>query len=395
MNINPPFAISIITLIAFICIAILLKPEKRYKSVLLILLGGLLIEFKVYAGVILLFALLFLSIEEIAFKRNFSWIKLSIPIFIISLLLFFHQGFATVSLIEFKPFWLIHSMVDIADRLGWTRLSLARQAYFSQGIWVKYTLTELLGFVIFVVGNLGTRIIGLPYAIKVWKGELLRMGRFCLMFWMSIIAFLLPLVFVQKGNPWNTIQFFYYFLFFSSLFAGCVFFILWKKNILGKVVVVLGLLITPISSIPTFRNGFYPNPPAKVTVDELEALNFLSENEGIVITNPFTPTLKDNYQTPYPIYAYESTSYISAFTGRQVYLADVMQQEILGTEYKDRLSKSHSFFSNDSTDKKTFLEENNIRYVYLLKGYNINLGMYDFLDVVFENSEVVIYAFGK
>lgn len=33
-----------------------------------------------------------------------------------------------------------------------------------------------------------------------------------------VTSFIIPTLFVQKGTAWNTIQFFYYFLFFSNIF---------------------------------------------------------------------------------------------------------------------------------------------------------------------------------
>jgi len=372
MNINPPFAISLVLLIAAALVfSVFEKRKDLASSLILIIISGSLIGFKVYAGLIFLAALGALALVN-SYKLVFG------AILLLSLLIFLPQNRGASSLLVFAPFWFIHSMIDFGDRVGWLRLSQARMAYLARGEWLKFTLAESLGFVIFVVGNLGTRVVGLVSFFQ--KRDIL--------FWLTFFSFLPPLVFIQKGNPWNTIQFLYYFLFLMSLFAARV---LVRFN---PLLVVSLLIIAPISSIPTFRAGLGKIPPAYISHEEIEALNFLKNQEGgIVFAYPYDASLRGNYEAPYPLFAYSSTSYVSAYTNKEVFLEDIVQQEIFQVDYQKRLSDSQRFFiEKDLEWSKDFLDENQIDYLYLLKIFNLPAAEEEFpMTKIFENETVNVY----
>lgn len=216
-----------------------------------------------------------------------------------------------------------------------------------------------------------------------------------------VISLAFPLIFIQKGNPWNTIQFFYYFQFLMAIFAGVViggwFEARSKKswsNIYIYVTAVLAGLTLP-TTFSTLRNDYLPSrPPARVTIEELEALDFLrKEPQGVVLTYPHDFAWSSKFSEPKPLYAYETTAYVSALSSKLTYLEDEMNLEISGYNWRLRKEEETKFFTTrDLNWANQFLKLNRIRYIYLVKGQKMNLSLENIgAKKIFENGEVVIY----
>src|SRR3990167_9230966 len=221
MNLNPPFAISLLIVIAVILVIYNFRKRRHWMAtVLLSILAGSVIEFKVYAGVIVLLAMFALALWEVFRNRDFTLMKVSLGSAIVAAGVFLPQNKWAGELLVLFPFWFVHSMVDFPDRVGWLRLSSAREAYFARGEWFKFLSAEALALIIFIIGNLGLRFIGLFSLVSYMKSRLGKDMGFTIVIVMSAASLLIPLVFIQKGNPWNTIQFMYYFLYFVAIFSG-------------------------------------------------------------------------------------------------------------------------------------------------------------------------------
>ena len=317
---------------------------------------------------------------------------------ILTALVFLPQNLRSGGLITFHPFWFIHSMLDFSDRVGWLRLSQARSAYFERGEYVKYALAEGLGLFLFIAGNLGVRVIGfLGYFKTIRNSENL-----LLLIFMGIIfglSLLIPTLFIQKGNPWNTIQFFYYGLYIAALFsgAGIVYFVKLLPKILIIPSVLFLIFITPVNAVTTFRSALYPLPPSRISQSELEALKFLeSQSDGTVLTYPYDKNLRARSKEPFRLMVYETTSYVSAMSNKSVYMEDEFQQDIFQLDYKKRIVESLDFFLRKDLEWSTnFLRERGISYIYLPKIYPVALDPDKLnLKVIFENEEVIIYQRG-
>lgn len=397
MNLNPPFAISLVLMVAILLAFKQWWQEQPDRRIfwMVVLLAGLLIEFKVYAGIVVLVGLFLTGIGQWLISHTLGVMKVFVSSAAVAVIVFLPQNVKSGELLVLSPFWFIHSMVDITDRVGWARLSLARQAYLSRGEWIKLILAEGLALVLFVVGNLGTRVVGLFALVAVIKKKLWQDPLISLIFWISLVSLVTPIIFVQKGNPWNTIQFFYYFLYLTALLAGVSLAVLVRKfGRIGWMMLVVLLIVTPINAVTTFRSGFYENPPSRITKKELTALIYLAQQpEGVVLTYPYETRLKQRFNDPFPMFIYESTAYVAAFSNKATFIEDEPQQQILQTDYRKRLVGAKEFFSGrDLTWSKNFLKENQIRYIYSSKLFNLpsdteKLG----LKLIFDNQEVVIF----
>lgn len=390
--INPPFAISI--LLFFAGLYLFHKVVEQKSKVLpllipLIILWGTLIEFKAYAGILVLGSLAVVTVVELM-KRKVSFLLISVPAFILSLLVFLPNNSGSGTLLVFSPFWLIHSMIDSPDRVGWYRLQLARMAGEETGNWFKFIAAEAVGLAVFLIGNLGTRIIGFISFKSIWP-----VGNFNLFLITFLgLAFVLPLIFIQKGANFNTVQFFYYFLSVFSFFAASSCYLLIKKfKIFGKIIVIILVLATIPITLGILRHYLPARPPARISNDELEALSFLKHQpDGTVLSYYYDKNLKERFTEPIPIFAYESTMYVSALTGKGEYIADTVNLNILGTDYKGRLQVQKDIYSlKESEMVKKLLTANEIKYVYLPKIIKISADENFGLRKIFENNEVLIY----
>jgi uncharacterized membrane protein len=290
-------------------------------------------------------------------------------------------------------------MMRLSDRFDWPRYAEAMVNYRYGNIWVKAIPAYLGAFGIFLLGNMGIRVIGGIWVIN--KLKKIRNMDYTGVFLISIIVagIMLPMFFLQAGTPWNTIQFFYYTLMFLGILAGVSIGSILKRYrslaVQYMVTMVVVLLSIP-TTIATLRHYLPSRPPAKLPLEEVKALRFLSRQaDGVVLTYPFDREAAESAvnNPPRPLYLYESTAYVSAFSKKPVYLEDEVNLDITGYDWKLRREKVLEFLDTlDHQKAYDFLRENNIEYVYWLKGQRAKLGESQLgIERIFENSEVDIY----
>lgn len=391
-NLNPPFAASLIIIIALLQLLPFkarLTKSGFFASIILI---GSLIAFKSYPGALILLSILIIGLIDIFRTKNFSFIILFIFGGLISTFLFLSNFKPSDSLLIVSPFWFVNSMIDSPDRVGWTRLALTRIVGLNDKNWIKFFGAEGLSLAIFIIGNLGLRFFALFSLIKF--RQILKNKSFLFLTILSLFSTFIPLIFIQAGNPWNTIQFFYYGMYVSSLVAGVVIsYLIFKlPRIVGILIVTIVIFIGPINSVVTARGYLVSKPHAFVSSKEIEGLTFLSSQEkGEILTYPYDQSLKKDIAEPWPLLVYDSTAYVAALSGKSVYLEDESQNQILLTDYKKRQVASNDFFMGSDNQKIEFLRKNNIKYIYIPKIFNQKLSESNDIKNIFENEEVIIY----
>ena len=392
--INPPFALSLVLLLSGLIFLL-----KKKNLLLSILCFGVLIQIKAYAGILALGALAIAASYNLWKRKDWSLLKVFSGSLIVSVLLFLPFNKNSGSLVVFKPFWFLETMMGLTDRLGWLRFGSAMTNYRLGNIWAKAVPAYLVAFAIFWVGNMGTRIIK---EILVWRWikNPKKIG-FVEVFFISLIVIggLMPMFFLQAGTPWNTIQFFYYSLFFSGILAGVALGeILSKaKTVLTRSVLIVGtILLTVPTTLGTLAHYLPARPPAKISNEELEALSFLvKEPQGVILTYPFDrfKAKEAEANPPRPLYLYESTAYVSAFAKKPIFLEDEVNLDITGYSWGERKLKVEKFLKSfEAGEARVFLKENNISYIYWIKGQRALLREGQLgISKIFENSEVDIY----
>jgi len=210
-----------------------------------------------------------------------------------------------------------------------------------------------------------------------------------------ITGIVIPTFFVQSGTPWNTIQFMYYSLVFSGILTGVVIgkFAESNSNFFIKKFIVLVVLFSTIPTlIGTLVYSYIPSrPPAKISNEELEALKFLrGQPDGVVLTLPFN---RDNANKainnpPRPLYLYESSAYVSALSGKSTFLEDEVNLNITGYDFVNRRNKVDKYLK---TNDLSFLLDNKISYLYLVRSQNDILKNPSYATKIFSNNEIELY----
>lgn len=401
--INPPFVFSLIILISGLIIWSKHNNSQKYKLAIINgIIFGLLSGIKVYAGILIGISLVifwfidFLKTKKFFNYNFFTWFTTLIISLIVLALLGVLQG---SSLLEFKPLWFTHSMIESIDKFYFPKLA-AYRINLSQNlnlIKLPFYLGIEFGLIlIFIIGNMGFRSLGL---ISIWQKiknhHLDQFERLALI--LMSVALLIPLLFVQKGTAWNTIQFFYYFLFFSNLFfAQFIFNLIQKKNKLLLLLSILIFILSNLTTVATIKDYLGNPPPSAIPSQETEALDFLkNQKNGIVLTFPYDQYTKNklNLSTPIPMYLYETTAYVSAYSNKVTFLEDEMNLDITGFDWQSRKNESLKFFqSNDEYSARGFLVNHQIDYIYLVNGQKFTLGESQLqIKKIFDNGQVQIY----
>jgi len=365
---NPPYALSLILLL----LLLLLLRSHRYILAGLVL--GLLPEVKIYAGLLAFAGIFFMALKN---KKIFLTL-------IISLLIFLSTNYQLLTtsskLLVWQPGWYLETMMGLSDRLAWPRFYQAMLVYKTTHNPIKLPLAYFVALLVFLIGNLGTRILGI-FSLKKNSENLFYIS-------VSLLGLIIPMFFLQSGTPWNTLQFFYYTQFFLGILAG---------QTLSKLryPIIIALLTLP-TTFQTFPHYLPKQPPAKISAEELAALNFLSSQPpGIVLTYPAQP---DSYApAPRPLSKYDSTAYVAAFSNHPTYLEDTVNLDITGFDWRTRLSEVKTFFSNsDEISAKQFLTQNTISYIYLadvaVSRPVLSESQLGFKKL-FENSQVAIWGY--
>ena len=319
---NPPFALSII----FILSALLLllswgKTKNPFNVYLLIVVFVLISQVKVYAG-FLAFAALGL-ITVLNFLKDKNWrsplMQLLFTSSILSLFLFLAVSKGSTSLLVFQPFWFLETMMAVSDRVGWQKFYEAMINYRASGNWSKATLAYTVAFCIFLLGNFGARILILQNVFKVLKRYKNLGASEVFLYTIIFLGLLMPMLFLQKGTPWNTIQFLYYSLFFAGILAGITVGEWVEKQKTPSLKYLIGIIII-ILTIPTTLGTLWYHylpgrPPAMISKEELEALSFLAKQPyGVVLTYPYDKEAARLAESnpPRPLRLYEYASKCSA-----------------------------------------------------------------------------------
>ena len=320
-------------------------------------------------------------------KRKVSLFKITILSGLISFLISLPFLKESAGMFVFQPFWFLETMMTYSDRLGWQKFYSAMTNYRAGKVWGKAILAYGFAFVIFIAGNLGSRLIGLAALIKMKLSEIE-----VLILTVLFFAVAIPMLFVQKGTPWNSIQFFYYFIFFFSLLAGI------SAAKMGKILAVFLILFGMIGAWSSLRHYWPATPPAKLSPGEVEALKFLAaQPSGVVLTYPFDRDQSNAAAAagiaPRPLYLYESTAYVSAYGKHPVFLEDEVNLDITGYPWQVRKDSILAFYNSlDIPNDYNFLRANNITYVYWLRFQHARVGDTELgLTKIFENKDVWIF----
>lgn len=361
------------TIITFAVITFINMGLKFYGGFVTLTLGGLYI---------------LLNYISLGIKKTTTYLAIIGFGFGLSVLVFYSPlNSKTGSIFSLSPFALVHPITEDPGLFYLRKLTDARYFLLTQGIGPKLILIELVNLLLFLFFYMGVRFFGLIYLIvkiirrKINQFDLVLLGTMAVSISTSILL-------VQKAEWWNTIQFFYYAIFLSTVYTAELAFILIKnKVIISKVILMVLIIMSIPTTIDIVKNSISLFPGGTYISDgEVEALTYLkTQPRGTVLSPYFDPRLTNRYQIPRPIFANGDTAYVSALSGQPSYFTDLVQIRLTGIDYQKRLE-------NVKNNDCRILKE--VDYVYFNNDFKIARSLFDCpakLEFLWGNRTATIY----
>lgn len=329
MMINPQLLLSFALLLVLMAIPLwgdLVKKHRLFATALVIIaaLAGI----KIYAfllATILLGLYLFYRLCTGSFKQ--AAIKLAL-LALVSLGMFVRFTDLSQQQLIFSPLWFVNTMVEAPDRLFVIDWKLREETYLAENAYVHYLVLKFKELMIFYMGNLGSRVvlIGLPLLLVLrWRRDKTSRGRHLYVSNMAatglLISTTVPLLFIQSGVVWNTIQFWYYGLVFASVLAALTMSLLFEQLKKKRWLYWLFSSIVIAVTLPAWYQTYH----AKFTTSDLIAQSIL------MVAKELRPEERV-FICPEGVYAnfIFKSALIRGLSGAHVYLADPVQLELVG-----------------------------------------------------------------
>ncbi len=245
---NPPFSISVVFLITFITLLIRFthRYEKNYLFFMSFLVGSAPV-FKIYGGIILYGGMGLLWIIALL-KGKVRDVLLSVGICATLTLTTFFPFLGKGNYLIFAPLWSPHRVMEF--NLPWYGFPEKLETYTRLSVLKGILQIEFDAISIFVLGNLGTRVIGvLAFLFIAFRKKLSDPLVGVIITCMGLVALGLTMFFIQSGKVFETIQFGWY---FPILFSFPAAYGVWavtkrmsQKLVYGGIVLILAVATLP------------------------------------------------------------------------------------------------------------------------------------------------------
>lgn len=350
MMVNPQVILTLGLTYTVMLVILKSKTINWKNQLLLIALIAPSIGFKSYSWVILSPVYASFLAWDFFSRKNKKWepILYGLAYLLVSLpFLWLVTAFKSGSFI-YLPLWYLSSMVEISDRLNLVEWTFEENHYRMKGNWLRVWEIKIKELLIFYFGNLGIRsvflgLIPLAFLKKISSRE----TRFI---FISLVGFLVatifPLIFLQRGTVWNSIQFWYYGLIFANILSAMVLSKISNKlsssgnTFLWLVVIALAVpaYLKTTSHKLTNREG--------VNLEFIKTISAYSPSDTVLICHEGT--------------IFYDTSLISAFSPARVYLANPGQLELVEASITPASDLQKIFETADVDKLMSIIQENEI-----------------------------------
>lgn len=319
MMVNPQIIFSLALTYSILSLLTQFKASTLKNWLVILLVAGS-IGFKSYSWVVLSVVYGTYLFVRIIKDRNLKPVIWGVLFSLISLpFVWLITGFETGSFF-YEPLWFINTMIESPDRVNHIIWKFMEDHYVYTHNWPRLIWLKTREILIFFFGNLGSRsiFILLPLLL-VRKKQSLKNNEILVL---SIIGFLFssifPLLFLQRGIVWNSIQFWYYALIFANILASIFLskFLIKKSKLLNTVAILLIIFISIPTTFKTFASKIQPNNI--YSQEKISLLNSFSDSTMILAC----PENTDLY----------NTLFIHAYSPAQVYMINPVQLQILAKD---------------------------------------------------------------
>lgn len=339
---NLQFAFSLLILLT---VLVIIKDQKpSFKNIFILsILNFINIGIKFYGGAITSFIILFyicISLNKKTISNTLKYVFIFGVLSVLSII-FFYDPFSSIksgAIFSFAPFALIHPITEDPSLFYNQKLTNARYFLLTKGIGPRLILIECFNLLAFLLFYLGVRFLAFFYIVKqILKRNFDRFNYILL--GTSLFAITLSSLLVQKGEWWNVIQFFFYVIFILTIFLSQLTEEMFNsKHIIIKFFAILILVLAIPTTIDVIKQYAVFPGSSYIPTQELSALQFLkNQPNGIVLTAPYDKTLRFS-EGLNDLYRAEDSAYVSAFTGKQSYLASFHPLGLMGINIDKRLA---------------------------------------------------------
>jgi hypothetical protein len=225
----------------------------------------------------------------------------------------------------YEPLWFLDTMITSPDRLDATHLKIMKNYYREQGNLIRVFLLRVMQLIIFYIGNLGIRSLVFALVPLVIFKKIRTHSIHLIVLVGFLFGSIFPLLFIQRGVVWNTIQFWYYALVLANIFCAILLTklhaIVTQKNI---VLLMLFTLSVSVLSLPTVIQVALIKYSFETPIDQnkIQLVKKIDPTD-IVIIDPRAGRIF-------------STAIVSAVTEAQVVYANPIQLKIVGTTLENK-----------------------------------------------------------
>ncbi len=286
-----------------------LVAQRPVRWLSLVILAGSLAGIKVYGATVVVPALILTAVVEWVRQRRTDLGLAALGSAGLAAGVLASAGSTLGFPFFWAPGWFLKSMFEAGDRLNWPTWEIHRQLFTQTRNWPRLVWHWGSALVIFLIGNLGAKWLGAAWWLRRRSPDTLD-----IFFGFLLIGSLAaPLLFLQKGIVWNSIQFLHY----AQLPLG-YFFLRWVESLGRKGLLILGVVVALAlpSTIASVQRNLSPSNYVRYSaafVASVQGLAVAPANQFFIVD----ASLFD-------------TSIIPALSGHTVYWNDGAISEILG-----------------------------------------------------------------
>ena len=368
--VNPQLLLSYVVILTLLHLMLIQKKKSLRFIILFSIIGSSLLGIKSYGFILFVVSVLFISLL-LLIKRRFDFIGISAGLLSAGIVFYLLSNISKDTIFILAPFWFIKVMFETPDHLAYPIWELKRQTYLAHQNFLRIGQLYFEGFLLFLFINLGGRLIGFFALSGKFEGE--KKEVIYLLWAIGLSGLILPMVFIQKGVAWNSIQFFYYVILAFSMLSIITIHRILRDKKRAAVIVVLIVWISLLPGVFFSISNYYPGREKSYgSADYLQAVKFLKNQEnGIILMHP----------------TYAQDSFVPALSEKKAFFADEIILSIQLVAFETRKKQTESFFNNDDSQfQKDFLKGNNIKYIFTEnKGNALNMRK------IYSNKEIIIY----
>lgn len=378
---NPPRAFAVVQFFGGLTLLSYWLKEKKSiaTTVILALIFGTLVGFKVYLGIFAVAGLSIVCLFQLS-KRNLEGLKLLVCTSVVSLVLYLPVN-SNAGGIYFTGLWSFENFIA-QPYLQLGKLELARRIFLADNKILKSYFFESIFILVTVFSFFGSKLIGVIQTKKSLSQLPLQLHIFLLTGLM--LSFVLGFFFQQTSGGSNTFNFIVSVFIIGSIYTALSvdYLTSFKKPI---AILIAGIVITltiPRVVYETSRNlsRLHDNQFQSVTPQQLIGFNFLREQEqGLTLID----------RTVFGLDA--SSPYIKFFVDQPMYVSGAQILESHGVNVSSKVSKALVILDPlriDETDK--LLRSEGIKYIVIGKTSPISSVAAQFSETLFSNNEVSV-----